>query len=336
MSKYQILLLALIALVVYLLIRKRKKGTNKPKVYKAYEHKGDRGFTEKRTYNGNGKCYPDYPAPSPFCDDPSFARPMYRDREANHEFRMLRMKYDTQIKRHNRISAKIRRVNTAAREFDDISGPEMREVIDLCKRDILDAPDLVEYAYKWAALKGSDTVFLPKYESFRRLVGIYEKQGKYEEAIDICDQAIRLGLDNYDPRICLAKRRKKLIELADKQKSQRNNIDEEEVYQPIKSSPSSGVSTTWEELQAYEIIRSMAHELRAEDRITYKDTKSYLAILVDGNTRKWICRLKIQSGPRWITFRPKREGEEESERINGTEDLYRYREKLVSIMKSLL
>ncbi len=336
MDRNQLVLLALIVLVVYLLFRKPKKKTEqtKPKVFKLHEHADEKGFAVNRSYN-DGKCYPDYPAPSPFCDDPCFSNPMSKHREANHEFRMLRMQYDTAIKRHNRMAAKIRRVNAAAKEFNDISGPEMQEVIDLCKKDIMDAPALVEYAHKWAALLGADTVFMPTYESFRRLAGIYEKQGKYEEAIDICEQAIRLGLDNYDPKICLAKRREKLIELANKQNKQSNLVEEQKTNKPIVQSSSSGITTTREELQAYEIIRSMAHEIGMEDRITYKDTKSYLAILVDGNVRKWICRLEIQSGPRWITFRPQKEGESDSERINQVDDLYQYRKKLVSIMKSL-
>lgn len=335
MDNYQIGLLVLIVLVVYLLFRKRKKKQGQ-KIFKYYEHKNEKGFTEKRSYNGNDKCYPDYPAPSPFCDDPSFSRPMAKHREANHEFRMLRMEYDTAIKRHNRTSAKIRRVNAAAKEFDDVSGPEMQEVIDLCKKDIMDAPALVEYAYKWAAMKGSDTVFMPEYYSFRRLAGIYEKQGKYEEAIDICEQAIRLGLDNSDPKVSLAKRREKLIELAKKQGQKKNLVNEEEIPKPVtQTSSGSGVNTSRDELQAYEIIRSMAMEIKMEDRITYKDTKSYLAILVDGNVRKWVCRLSIQSGPRWIAFHPQNGGEAESERFNQVEDLYQYRKKLVSIMKSL-
>ena len=77
----------------------------------------------------------------------------------------------------------------------------------------------------------------------------------------------------------------------------------------------------------------MGTELDVQDRITYKDTKSYLAILMDGNVRSWICRLRLESGPRWLTFHPKDGGEEESVRINQLEDLYQYREKIVSIMK---
>lgn len=334
MDSYQLGLLALIALVVFLLFRNRKKGSKKAKSTNTNESSNRNIKINPKDYN-DGKCYPDYPAPSPFCDDPCFSRPLYRHREANHEFRMLRMEYDTAIKRHNRVSAKIRRVNAAAKEFDDISGPEMQEVIDLCKKDILDAPALVEYGYRYAAMRGWDSPCLPTYESFRRLVGIYEKQGKYEEAIDICDQAIRLGLDYYDPKISLTKRRQKLIELASRQKQRTNLVEDEEERPPVTRSTTSDIKTTRDELQAYEIIRSMAHEIKMEDRITYKDTKSYLAILVDGNTRKWVCRLKIQSGPRWITFRPEKEGIDDSERINQVEDLYQYRKKLVSIMKSL-
>ena len=333
MDNYQIGLLALIALVVYLLFRKRKKKQGQ-KIFKYHEHKNDKGFTEKRSYNGTEKCYPDYPAPSPFCDDPSFSRPMAKHREANHEFRMLRMEYDTAIKRHNRTSAKIRRVNAAAREFDDVSGPEMQEVIDLCKRDIQDAPALMEYAKKWAAMQGSKTVYPPQYDSFRRLALIYERQGKYEEAIDVCNQAIQIGLEDVNSNISYKERRAKLIEKARGQDAQRNAAVT--VTTPSMEQTKKEVKTTREELETFEIVRAIGAEINVSDRITYKDTLSYFSIQLDGNSRAWICRIKVEAGPKWVTFHTMNNEKEDKVRISSPKDLYQYKEKIISVIQSLM
>ncbi len=329
MNSLQIALLCLIAVVICILFKMRKKKSKTD----ASKNVSKRAL-KNASKLGISKVYPNYAAPSPFCDDPCFAKPLKDDREANHAFRMLRMQYDTIIKRHNRTAAKIRRVNAAAKEFDDISGPEMQEVVDLCRKDIMDAPALVEYAQKWAAMQGSDTVYYPTFESFRRLASIYEKQRKYEEAIDVCEQAIRLGLDNYDSKVNFESKRKRLIELADKQATYKDSASASEETTPVRKTAfeTVDVDTTREELQAYEIIRSMGIEPGLQDRITYKDTKSYFAILMDGNVRSWICRLRLNSGSRWITFHPENNNKEESVRINQMQDLYQYRDKIVSIM----
>ena len=119
MDSYQIGLLVFIVLVAYLLFRKRKKKVKeqqKPemKIFRPHEYKKGEAYRGKRSHNGNEKCYPNYPAPAPFCDDPSFSLNYGQYREANHEFRMLRLEYDTIIKRHNRVSAKIKRVTKTA------------------------------------------------------------------------------------------------------------------------------------------------------------------------------------------------------------------------------
>ena len=333
MDSFRSFILVLILIVLFFLmktIREKKKNGHGAKQTSSGRIRSNGRIV---THPDIRKAYPGHAAPSPFCDDPSFAGLSNSDREANHAFRMLRLQYDTVIKRHNRLSAKIRRVNAAAREFD-INDPETQEVINLCKKDIQDAPDIAEYAVKWAALKGDTVIYYPPYESFKRLAVIYEKQGRYEEAIDVCDQAIRLGLDNYDPSISLKKKRDKLIELAEKKETQKSKR-EIPAETPVRKTVFE-IFTTRDELQAYEIIRSMAIELNIEDRITYKDTKSYFAILMDGNVRSWICRLRLEADPRWITFRPQKGDKEESIRISDIEEIYQFREKLVSIMRTLI
>lgn len=53
------------------------------------------------------------------------------------------------------------------------------------------------------------------------------------------------------------------------------------------------IVTTEEELEAYFIIKNMLKDVADIQDITYKDTESYINILYKGNSRKWICRLRL-------------------------------------------
>ncbi|MDD3347513.1 type I restriction endonuclease [Oscillibacter sp.] len=53
------------------------------------------------------------------------------------------------------------------------------------------------------------------------------------------------------------------------------------------------IVTTEEELEFYFIAKNLLSEIANIHDITYKDTESYINILYKGNTRKWICRLRL-------------------------------------------
>ena len=52
----------------------------------------------------------------------------------------------------------------------------------------------------------------------------------------------------------------------------------------------SKIVTTEEELEGFNIVRSILSEVVSVDEISYKDVQSYFGILYQNNTRKWICR----------------------------------------------
>ncbi|HEX2938726.1 MAG TPA: endonuclease, partial [Ruminiclostridium sp.] len=77
------------------------------------------------------------------------------------------------------------------------------------------------------------------------------------------------------------------------------------------------------------IIKSILHAKFETSHITYKDTESYFGILYDGNTRKWICRLFLDSAKKSIVF-------PDAESTNGTrfyieslDELYQFKDKLI-------
>ena len=51
------------------------------------------------------------------------------------------------------------------------------------------------------------------------------------------------------------------------------------------------VETTPEEMEAFYIVKSMLRKHVDPNRVTYRDAQSYMAILLDDNNRKTICRL---------------------------------------------
>lgn len=96
------------------------------------------------------------------------------------------------------------------------------------------------------------------------------------------------------------------------------------------------VETTQEELEALVIIRALVHETVDISRVTYKDTATYFAVLIDGKVTKWICRLYIQGRKKSIVF-PGADGEKDNRHpINGNNDIYAFKNQLVERVKALI
>lgn len=75
----------------------------------------------------------------------------------------------------------------------------LEKCIDYCKEDIKIAPqvlNLMEKDKMWKHYnQDGELVFTPpRFPSFQRLAIIYENQGKYGEAIKVCEKAIENGL----------------------------------------------------------------------------------------------------------------------------------------------
>lgn len=96
---------------------------------------------------------------------------------------------------------------------------------------------------------------------------------------------------------------------------------------PQEESSDSDIVTTDEELEGYHIVKAILAQTTSTDRITYKDTKSYFNILLDGNSWKQICRLYLNSKT------VKRIGlfdgdKEEKVEIDSVADIYAHTERL--------
>lgn len=95
------------------------------------------------------------------------------------------------------------------------------------------------------------------------------------------------------------------------------------------------IVTTQEEIDGYNIVRSILAEVVDVSRVAMRDAKSYCAILLDDNNRKPICRLHFntKSVKRVGFFRDK---QQELVDIEAVSELFQHRSKLVEAVQEYL
>ncbi|TDX29843.1 hypothetical protein DFO67_10681 [Modicisalibacter xianhensis] len=95
------------------------------------------------------------------------------------------------------------------------------------------------------------------------------------------------------------------------------------------------IVTTQEEIDGYNIVRSILAEVVDVSRIAMRDAKSYCAILLDDNNRKPICRLHFntKSVKRVGFFSDK---QQDLVDIEAVSDLFLHREKLMKTVREYL
>ncbi len=90
----------------------------------------------------------------------------------------------------------------------------------------------------------------------------------------------------------------------------------------------SGVLTTQEEMDAYNIVRSILREHIDAARITYKDYKSYFVVNLDNSEWWWICRIFIGARSKWIGIPSVEYKNNERIQIDSIDDIFKYADKL--------
>ncbi len=100
----------------------------------------------------------------------------------------------------------------------------------------------------------------------------------------------------------------------------------------IDLSPVSKITTTDYELEAFYIIKAILRtEVPSED-ICCKDTQSYFGILYKNNTRKWICRFYLEGSKKFFIY-PDENKKELKQQLESLDDIYKYRDIFVSVVK---
>lgn len=112
------------------------------------------------------------------------------------------------------------------------------------------------------------------------------------------------------------------------------NVEISNEQQEEPEEDNNGIETTEEELQGFFIIKSILAEELPLNRIFARDTKSYFGILLDDNNRKWICRLLFNTKQKYLALHIE-DKKEEKFAIDKIEDIYKYKNEILTIIKRL-
>lgn len=96
----------------------------------------------------------------------------------------------------------------------------------------------------------------------------------------------------------------------------------------------SGIVTTQEELDAFEIVKAILSEKYDISDIYYKDFKSYFLIYYAKEPYWWICRFSLKQYSKYIVFPDKEHsGNYEKVELSSMNDLYSLKDKLWEAMR---
>lgn len=108
--------------------------------------------------------------------------------------------------------------------------------------------------------------------------------------------------------------------------------DKPETTPPIEIAPDNKISTTQDELDAYNIVRAVVREIIDVKRVTMRDAQSYCSVLLDDNNRKLICRLYFNFNKKYVGI-PDEQKQETKLPIESVDDIYKYADKLKIAVK---
>lgn len=113
-----------------------------------------------------------------------------------------------------------------------------------------------------------------------------------------------------------------------------NGKNKEEAKEPEEEKKSK-IVTTYEELNAFAVVKAILRKKVAGSRITHKDTESYFGVLLDGNTRKWICRINLNSKNKHIILSDDNKDHIRYE-LNSIDDIYDLEDQLLKSLEKYL
>lgn len=119
-----------------------------------------------------------------------------------------------------------------------------------------------------------------------------------------------------------------------------NEILNEKLQSAINSTSTagpleSGTLTTEEEWSAFSLIKNLLKGTLDINKISYKCTESYTAILYDNNSRKWICRLILKSNLK-ILILPDESKRERRYPISNIDEISNYADQLIEVCSRYL
>lgn len=95
------------------------------------------------------------------------------------------------------------------------------------------------------------------------------------------------------------------------------------------------INTTFEEMSAFAIVKSVLRKTLDSKRIVYRDTESYFGVLLDDNSRKWICRINLDSKNKHIIISDQNKNGIRHE-LSSLDDIYELESELIESVKKYL
>lgn len=95
------------------------------------------------------------------------------------------------------------------------------------------------------------------------------------------------------------------------------------------------IDTTVEELEAFAIVKAILRKEVDGKRITYRDTESYFGVLLDDNNRKWICRIHLNGGVKYLTVSDNNKKPVRYD-IEQLDDIYSYSDQIKEALTKYL
>ncbi|SHF09347.1 type I restriction endonuclease [Clostridium fallax] len=116
---------------------------------------------------------------------------------------------------------------------------------------------------------------------------------------------------------------------------EKEDLSSEENESDSNENVENNIVTTEEELEGFNIVRSILSEVIDPEDITIKDVERYCGVLYKNNTRKWICRLCFNAVKKSIII------SDENKLgiryyINSITDIYNYKIELIDSLKKYI
>ena len=216
----------------------------------------------------------------------------------------------------------------------DLKETQVTELKKFCKEnfneaEIFDAASELKYTYEFRK-KFSDELQNPSDESVRFFLNSIYDGIKTANVIDHFRPILKKALNGYISELMNDRIQSALSNNSQETTSKSSPATEAQQEEETPAMPK--IITTEEEKEAYFIIKNLLKDVVSPDNITYKDTASYLNILYQNNTWRWICRLRLSENRKSLII-PDENKKEQVFQLENLYDIEKYKEQLAEVLK---
>lgn len=125
-------------------------------------------------------------------------------------------------------------------------------------------------------------------------------------------------------------------QLSDAMRTNNDNQESDALHDGSSSTDKeTGIITTQDEIDAYNIVRSILRKSIDANRITYKDNKTYFVVSID-NGYWWICRFYFGARKKSICFPLDNYKSKETIEIETIDDIFQFTDKLEDSLNTII